>query len=228
MQWKHHGQDLEKDRTGEEWWTYVTYFDQNCRKYWYQSTDNNGLPLDHCIHLAYEKANIQEPEILACIEDAGGVDMIDGKTNVILEEQLKAHESYGILVAPVVWADGRGLGWDSPSARTILHSVCAGYNMTNIPKVCTKCQTESSDENVLHCAEQFYKKHSHRHRGWKIFFWTVFILVLVGGGSYYVYKRLVLGQDGARLGALSDGLRYAMLNDQDEAGFEPVASELTS
>ena len=227
--WKHHGQNPETKDDGTAWWEYVTYFDQTCRVHWYDADVSKGsAALELCLKDAYKHAGIDEKMVNECIEDSGT--LTKDNDNVMLEEQLKSQRDFGIMVAPTVWANGHGLHWRPIGASSVLASVCDGYHTyaadggaSASPQVCQTCN-HKTDAEVVTCAKQFYdnhSKHSHHHhkrghhRGLKIFFWVVFWMGLIGVAGYFLYQKLVQGQDGARLGALSDGLRYAMLSDQN-------------
>ena len=236
--WKHHGQNPETHDDGTSWWDYVTYFDQHCRDHWYTADASKGAAaLETCLKEAYKYAEIKEGPVNQCVEDSGS--LTKDTPNVMLDEQLKSQRDYGLLVAPTVWTNGQGLHWSPPTAHSVLEHVCDGYHRAsagddthNGPQVCQTCNTFSSDsKEVVKCAKKFYTKHSkHKHNrshhhGFKIFFWVVFWLGLIGVGGYFGYQKLLERQAGGRVGALSEGLRYAMLSDQGDNGGPETAAE---
>lgn len=232
--WDHHGQSTERNDDGTVWWDYVTYYDEYCRQHWFEADLNKGdEELIKCIEKAYKHTKIKEDEVKLCISDSGT--LTGEANNTKLDEQLKQQRDYGLMTAPTVWSNGGSLHWRPPTASSIFSTVCDQYHSDDktitgggdvggpAPKVCQVCNAhpgDGSDKAILKCAQKFYGKHGSKHRFWrgiKVCFWIVFWVALVGGGAYFLYRKFLQGREGDRLGVLSDGLRYAMLSDENNA-----------
>jgi len=219
--WHHHGEaDAEKDvpkREGHDWWDYISYYDLHCRDFWRDPTASDKL--QHCTQEAYKFAGIKGDEIESCMKDSGGLD--EDHPNEILEAQLVEKENYGILVTPVVWASGRTLHWEPPTAKTILYTICEEYNIpassssssapaVKIPDICKQCMMSNdnhnknnyyntNDDDIVQCAE----KHggasksagggqTHRkHHGVWVAFWVVAAAAMATSLGYFGYQKVL-------------------------------------
>ena len=124
--WNTYGKD---NGVGIEWWNYVMNFMDNC-------DTETGFMDDNCIAGVYASSGVDGKKIDQCMISSGGLD--GDVVNTILEEQLQAKESSGVVIIPAVFVNGAVLR-GSLTFKTVFQAVCAGYSSGTAPEVCRRC-----------------------------------------------------------------------------------------
>uniref|UniRef100_A0A7R9WI38 PA domain-containing protein n=1 Tax=Pseudictyota dubia TaxID=2749911 RepID=A0A7R9WI38_9STRA len=124
--WKHYG---EKDGVGGSWWDYVNEFMFRC------DTEDYFTNPD-CIKDAMAHSGIDAGRIDQCMGDSGGLE--DDVPNTILEDQLAAKDSTGVVILPAAYVNGAAIR-GALEFDVIFKAICAGYLAGTEPQICTEC-----------------------------------------------------------------------------------------
>jgi len=125
--WKHYGDD----GVGANWWDYVNEFLFRC------DTEDYFTNKD-CIKDAMEHAEIDASKINQCMSDSGGLD--DDKLNRILEDELAAKDSVGVVILPASFVNGAAIR-GALEFQVVFKAVCAGYMTGSEPSICNECSS---------------------------------------------------------------------------------------
>jgi hypothetical protein len=131
--WQKYGLD---NGIGEEWWLYSELFIEKC-------DSEESFKDEKCIQEVYGLSGIDGKAIESCIADSGGIE--GNVANTLLDSELAAKQSSGVVIIPAVFVNGAVLR-GSLSFKTVFSAVCAGFHEGTLPSICQKCST---------CPEEF-------------------------------------------------------------------------
>jgi hypothetical protein len=124
--WNNYG----KDGVGLPWWDYVEEFLYRCDK------DPDFFVKEVCIKDAMKHAKVDWYTIDSCMTDAGGVDA--DVQNTILEAELEARESSGVVILPSFYVNQAPLR-GALTVDEVFEAICSGYAVGSEPSVCKMC-----------------------------------------------------------------------------------------
>lgn len=136
--WKEYG---EEDGVGMSWWDYVDEFLYRC-----DSTDY--FTNDDCVNDCMKRSGIDAARIQQCMEDSGG--LTENSENSILEAELVARESAGVVILPSFFVNNAPLR-GALTVTEVFDAICAGYASGSEPTACKKCNT---CDNIEKCVVQ--------------------------------------------------------------------------
>ncbi|KAL7559510.1 hypothetical protein ACA910_010322 [Epithemia clementina (nom. ined.)] len=136
-----------KDGVGKPWWNYVTEFIDRCDSPDpdYDSSKPTRYNDPECAGEAMTAAGIDIPSVEKCMQDAGGVEA--NTTNIILEAEIKAQESSGVVLVPSLVVN-QAVIRGSLSFATVFKAICSGFVKGSEPHICKEC---SNCENEFAC-----------------------------------------------------------------------------
>jgi hypothetical protein len=124
--WNEYGNE---NGVGIEWWNYVMNFMDTC-------DTETGFMDEVCIAGVYSSSGIDQKKIDQCMLSSGGLD--GDVPNTILDAQLQAKETSGVVIIPAVFVNGAVLR-GALEFKTVFQAVCAGYSSGTTPEVCRRC-----------------------------------------------------------------------------------------
>jgi hypothetical protein len=207
---------IDKHYPTTHFWDYLDHFSEWCHSKDYFSNED-------CLSDAFKHSEIDKETIATCLGDSGDVD--EDQTNSLLEHALEVSSDYGIVQTPTVLInDNVPMMWQL-TAKTVLETLCMGFDHGVAPHVCYQCSTcgdpvACASRNPMKChahdgedqENNSHKKTNTRKkkkgRAWK---WMFFLALIAGGGGYVYYKKLMEDRDGMGGGTYS--LTDAFLSD---------------
>lgn len=124
--WNEYGKE---NGVGSEWWDYVNEFMFRC--------DNEDyFASKECISDCLAHAKIDKAVVKKCMQDSGGT--TDDNPNEILENELAAKDSAGVVILPATFVNGAAIRGALEFA-VIFKAICSGYVAGSEPDICTKC-----------------------------------------------------------------------------------------
>jgi PA domain len=136
--WKEYGED---DGVGMPWWDYVDEFLYRCDSSDYFTNDD-------CIEDCMKRSGIDSGKIKQCMADSGG--LTENSENSILEAELSARETAGVVILPSFFVNNAPLR-GALTVAEVFDAICAGYATGSEPTACKKCNT---CDNVPKCVVQ--------------------------------------------------------------------------
>lgn len=209
-----HNEDRKDILGSHVWWDYVTYFDGHCGN-GFDIEGENSFGTPDCIQKAYDYAAIKSSDIEECMQDSG--DPNKDQINTLLQSHIDYSTEHGINgQVPAVIVNNERINddvWneqlqhdfsDSISshaaglvgAKVALFSICKQFDST-APDVCTYCggseKENSKDVALLTCVRKYVTRRNpdgskKKNKKSRALLW-LFIISLVGGGAFYVYKK---------------------------------------
>jgi hypothetical protein len=125
--WREYG----TDGIGLAWWGYVDEFLFRCDQ-------EDFFTNEQCIKDAMKHAGVDWYTIQSCMDDSGGLK--DNSVNTLLEEELAARESAGVVILPSLYVNSAPLRGKMIVAE-VFEAICAGFAPGSEPDVCKKCRT---------------------------------------------------------------------------------------
>lgn len=124
--WNEYGKE---NGVGSEWWDYVNEFMFRC--------DNEDyFASKECVNDCLAHAKIDKAVVKKCMQDSGGT--TDDNPNEILENELAAKDSAGVVILPATFVNGAAIRGALEFA-VIFKAICSGYVAGSEPDICTKC-----------------------------------------------------------------------------------------
>lgn len=124
--WSRYGAD---DGIGTKYWDYIGFFMKTCDTPDYFSNKK-------CIKDAMKSAKIVPDTVQRCMDDSGGIERVEGNTQ--LDAELRAQEERGVIVLPTVFVNNAALR-GALSASTTITALCAGFAEGTKPEICDIC-----------------------------------------------------------------------------------------
>ena len=125
--WKEYGDD----GVGMPWWDYVGEFMYRC-------DTNDYFTNQDCIEDCMKRSSVDKDRIAKCMDDAGG--LTENVKNTILEGELTARESAGVVILPSFFVNNAPLR-GALTVPEIFEAICAGYAVGSEPVACQKCKS---------------------------------------------------------------------------------------
>ena len=201
--WKHYHTaqvDIDQQMT-QVWWDYVMYHKEHC------GMDPHKFASEDCIRDAMTASKADASIIDQCMTDSGDVESDADVPNSLLDHQLTAQKTSGIVSIPAMTINDKA-PLEHTSTWSLFESICREYwfSPVSTPKICLTCAT---CPNVIGCLEEGHcvafsdkkkedshkkssgdgssKKKKHHHLG-KVFWF--FVLSLIGYGAYRRYQQM--------------------------------------
>jgi len=134
--WKIHG---DADGIGVEWWDYINEFMFRC--------DNEKFfANEDCAKDAMQHASVDYNKVQMCMKDSGGLE--GDVKNTVLEEQLSAKETSGVVILPATYVNNTPLRGELEFA-TVFKAICAGFSKGSEPQVCIQCANCKEELNCV-------------------------------------------------------------------------------
>jgi len=147
--WKLYG---EMDGVGEAWWDYLNEFMFRC------DTQEYFTNLD-CIRDAMAQSGIDSGKIDDCMSDSGGIE--DDTPNYILEDELTAKDSRGVVIVPSAFVNGVAIR-GALEFDVVFTEICASYLAGVEPNICSLCAA-CPDGHKYECVVDGYCHLWHHH-----------------------------------------------------------------